>query len=204
MPSTILSMTLVIINIFTDTKLILIHVSDFHFGDNPFGYSEPGENREFSAKRFIGWLNYQIRRKRQFSPEVRERLFEKLGKMNWDYLIITGDLTTFSLEKEFSNARKSLEPLLNNGKVILTPGNHDRYVKSALNPDLLASYFNDCFPFRNNGSESDHLSIQNPGENIIIIELDMSVPRNIFSSRGKSKVNLRITKISCRINMPIK
>ena len=186
--------------------MILIHVSDFHFGDNLIGFRDLREKQKLFSKRYIGWLNHQVQRKHQFSPEIKTQVIKTLQKIDWDYLIITGDLATLSLEQEFSNARKNLEPLLKKGTVILTPGNHDRYVKEALKPDLLAAYFGDCFPFQDRNSESNNLSIQDLGDDVILAELDMSVPSCLISSRGKINVNLVTYQeiISNRFNQKLK
>ena len=59
--------------------------------------------------------------------------------MEWDHLVITGDLTQLSLEEEFELAHETLEPLLRRGeaRVTILPGNHDRYVAD---PETWAAY----------------------------------------------------------------
>ena len=101
----------------------IIHISDLHF------HTYPQNFRDWRSKRILGAANLLFRRKRQFPLQRAKRLVEQIQKMNWDHLVISGDLTQLALEKEFSRARKTLEPLLTDPeRVTVIPGNHDRYV----------------------------------------------------------------------------
>ena len=118
----------------------IIHISDLHF------HTYPQNFRDWKSKRILGAANLLFRRKRQFPLQRAKRLVEQIQKMNWDHLVISGDLTQLALEKGFSRARKTLEPLLTDPeRVTVIPGNHDRYVRQAVGTDLFTQYSGDFF-----------------------------------------------------------
>ena len=168
----------------------LIHISDIHFALDHMTVMDMIRFEGLISKRILGWINYRLNRRDQFSQATRLRLSDYLMQADWDYLVISGDLTILSLEEEFKAARKWIEPLIQKGTVILTPGNHDRYVPGALKPDLMRAYFPDCFPFSITGYESEEIHCLELSDQAVLIEIDMSVPRKLFSSRGRIKPDL--------------
>ena len=118
----------------------IIHISDLHF------HSYPKKLSEFNAKRILGATNLLFRRAREFPLNRAELLVKKIQKMEWDHLVISGDITQLSLEREFSLARKVLDPLLiKKDRVTVIPGNHDRYVNELSGKDLFTKYFGEFF-----------------------------------------------------------
>ncbi len=103
---------------------ILMHISDLHFHRLP---RQPGR---YFSKRALGALNLALRRQRQFPLERAQRLVERLLALEWQHLLISGDLTQLGTPEEFALAREVLAPLLARGseRVTVLPGNHDRYV----------------------------------------------------------------------------
>lgn len=90
---------------------------------------------------FTGYLNYFFRRKKFHPKELINVLFLKIQSLEYDLLIISGDLTNVSAENEFSEARKILSPVLDS-RAFMIPGNHDRYMESAILPvDLFDKNF---------------------------------------------------------------
>ena len=118
----------------------VIHISDLHF------HRFPRNPLQWFSKRGLGALNL-IRRRRLHPPDRARRLVEKLDGMDWDHLVVTGDLTQLALEEEFALARDALAPLLNRGseRVTVLPGNHDRYVREPAGRDFFRQYFGDYF-----------------------------------------------------------
>lgn len=118
----------------------LVHISDLHFHQFPKTW------RDWWSKRAFGTANLLLRRRTHY-PWIRAyNLVHDLRKKNWDHLVISGDITTLALESEFQLARQTLEPLLQDPqKVTIIPGNHDRYVASACQPDLFRNYFGEFF-----------------------------------------------------------
>jgi len=119
----------------------LVHVSDLHF------HRLPLHPRDWDAKRCLGALNLVLNRRRHFPPARAEALVRLLDGMDWEHLVITGDLTQLGLEAEFALARQVLAPLLARGpaRVTVLPGNHDRYGAAPGRRDLFAAYFGEFF-----------------------------------------------------------
>ncbi len=117
----------------------LIHISDPHF------HRVPRRPAQWFSKRGLGALNLILRRARLHPLERAERLVRRLDGMDWQHLVITGDVTQLALEEEFALARRVLEPLLARGaeRVTVLPGNHDRYV--AQPRDHFRAYFGEFF-----------------------------------------------------------
>ncbi len=112
----------------------IIHISDLHFPISiPIW--------KLRGKMISGYLNFKIRRESKYPPEAVRALFQKIKSLPYDLLIISGDITNLSHKNEFLESKKILHSLLNE-KAFLIPGNHDRYVVSALEPvDLFTSTF---------------------------------------------------------------
>lgn len=119
----------------------IAHISDLHFHRLP---RRPGQ---WFSKRGLGALNLIIRRARLYPLKRAEHLVRQLDKMDWQHLVITGDITQLALEEEFDLARGMLAPLLARGveKVTILPGNHDRYVSEPGGEDHFAAYFGEFF-----------------------------------------------------------
>jgi len=103
---------------------ILMHISDLHF------HRLPSQPARYLSKRALGALNLALWRRRAFPLERAQRLVERLLGLEWQHLLITGDLTQLGTPEEFALAREVLAPLLARGpeRVTVIPGNHDRYV----------------------------------------------------------------------------
>ncbi|MCG8338791.1 MAG: metallophosphoesterase [Proteobacteria bacterium] len=174
--------------------LTLIHVSDLHFVNEQSFINGLKENGKLITKRHLGWLNHKLRRQKYFNNDLKSVLIRRLLEMEWDYLIITGDITTLALESEFELARQALDPLINKGKVIFTTGNHDRYVKTRPVSNLLYKYFADCWPFNQTSFQDSHYSFLEISEFAVILELNMARPKSFYSSRGKLCKDLTVIK----------
>ncbi len=58
------------------------------------------------------------------------RLVERALESNADHVLLTGDLTALGDEVELGEARALLEPLISAGRLVVIPGNHDRYTEA--------------------------------------------------------------------------
>lgn len=105
--------------------LTLIHLSDLHVHRLAF------HPRHWGAKRALGSLNLIVQRRYQYPRERLRHLIARVDRMEWDYLVITGDIGQLGLAAEFEEARRELAPLLARGpeRVAILPGNHDHYVR---------------------------------------------------------------------------
>ncbi len=100
------------------------HLSDLHA--TPVRIADP---RELAGKRLLGWLSWQVRRRRVHHPDVLDALIEDLHRIAPDQVVVTGDLTNVACEQEFKAARGWLERIGGPETVSVVPGNHDAYVK---------------------------------------------------------------------------
>jgi 3',5'-cyclic AMP phosphodiesterase CpdA len=103
---------------------VLMHISDLHF------HRLPVRAATYLSKRALGALSLLLLRRRTFPPQRQRRLVERLLELDWQHLLITGDLTQLGTAQEMALARQVLAPLLARGaeRVTVIPGNHDRYV----------------------------------------------------------------------------
>ena len=155
----------------------IIHISDLHF------HTYPKNFRDWKSKRILGATNLLFRRKRQFPLQRAKKLVEQIQKMNWDHLVISGDLTQLALEKGFSRARKTLEPLLTDPeRVTVVPGNHDRYVSQTVGVDLFSKYFGEFF-----GKKEIH--VRELSSDWVIIGWDSAHPNDWLTAAGTVRRN---------------
>jgi 3',5'-cyclic AMP phosphodiesterase CpdA len=104
---------------------VLAHLSDLH--TTPLDLRSPAE---LMNKRVLGWLSWQVRRKRIHRGEVLESLLGDLHDRAPDHVVVTGDLTNVALESEVVAARGWLRKIGSPEAVTAIPGNHDAYVSS--------------------------------------------------------------------------
>lgn len=102
------------------------HISDLHFAKPSWKIDQ------FFSKRWIGNANYYLRRRSQFCCKNLQTLPLLFKQLNISKVLITGDLSTTSDEKEFLLAQAFIQRLEKEGfSVLLLPGNHDQYTKAA-------------------------------------------------------------------------
>ena len=100
----------------------LAHVSDLHLPFEP----QLSLAQRFSKRQLSAW---SWRRRRHLQrPEILEALAADLRAHAPDHVVITGDITNFSLPGEFRAAEAWLTALGDPSKLSLVPGNHDALV----------------------------------------------------------------------------
>ena len=105
----------------------ILHFSDIHIG--------LGVRRvplaDWPGKRLAGGANLLRGRGRRFSraAEKTRRMVQLRDDVHADFMLCTGDLTALATEAEFQAARMILEPLLDTGRFVVIPGNHDLYTR---------------------------------------------------------------------------
>lgn len=98
------------------------HVSDLHLPYEPvLAPAQRVSKRQLSA---WSWR----RRGHLQRPEIVEALARELQKAPLDHIVITGDITNFSLPGEFEQAARWLEALAPAERISIVPGNHDALV----------------------------------------------------------------------------
>ncbi len=104
-------------------EFILAHLSDIHLSPVP----RP-RLHDLIGKRFLGYLNWQQRRKAIHKRPVLDRLIADLKKQEPDHIAVTGDLVNLALPGEFDGVLDWLGSLGSPKHVTAIPGNHDAYV----------------------------------------------------------------------------
>ncbi|MGH6933518.1 MAG: metallophosphoesterase family protein [Dongiaceae bacterium] len=103
--------------------LTLVHISDPHLGPLP----RPSLS-ELLSKRILGFLSWQLRRRKIHEGPVLGVLAQDIAAVAPDHIAITGDLVNISLPGEFVSATAWLRRLGSPRDITVIPGNHDAYV----------------------------------------------------------------------------
>ncbi len=102
----------------------IAHLSDPHFTHFTLDPSQ------FLSKRWMGNWNYQLFRRRAYQTDHLWHLPEFLAALNVDFLFITGDFSSTSLDDEFDESKLFVERFNKAGiPTHVLPGNHDCYTK---------------------------------------------------------------------------
>jgi len=113
-----------------------------HFGD--LHTWKLGLARDFwYPKRILGTVNLVLRRRARFPSRYLAPVVETIASREADLVIFSGDLTTMSLESEFAEAARLLEPIREKwgDRFFCIPGNHDRYTPTSIRDGLYERYF---------------------------------------------------------------
>ncbi|WP_029006000.1 metallophosphoesterase family protein [Azorhizobium doebereinerae] len=162
---------------------VLAHLSDPHLGPIP-----EARLSELLGKRFFGMMNWIGARRRNFGASTLAPLMADLAAQAPDHIAVTGDLVNVSLPAEFDTGATFLASLGPPDRVTVIPGNHDAYVRSALqyhlerwapflagddtHPDTPLDV--DSFPF-----------VRRRGP-VAIIGVSTAIPTAVFLASGKA------------------
>jgi len=116
----------------------IAHISDLHFAHLTLSPTQ------FLSKRWVGNFNLLLNRGRKFSIRPLLELTQHFHQLGVEYVVVSGDLSTTALKKEFSAAREFLETLRAAGMgILLIPGNHDSYTSKAYRTQLFYRGFDE-------------------------------------------------------------
>ena len=155
----------------------IIHFSDIHAScwiDDP---------RAFLDKRFIGSLNFLLRRKAFHTWDYVRKAVKVIRNMAPDVVVCTGDLTTISGYNEFEKAKSVLLPLVEDQQIqfLYVPGNHDIYVQNA----KCLKYVEEIFFFFNRQKwHLNDLPVYYDFKSIRFLLLNQAIPGAIYDSSG--------------------
>ena len=159
----------------------IAHLSDLHFSSPSFNLMQ------FLSKRWLGNINLLFNRGQKYSNDRSSSLPALFNRLNVDYVLITGDLTTTSHPKEYAIAHHFVERLNQYGlTTFLIPGNHDHYTKRAERQRR----FYACFPSELHTLTSqfnlkDHgVTAYSLTKKWILIALDTTCATPLYSSNG--------------------
>jgi 3',5'-cyclic AMP phosphodiesterase CpdA len=99
------------------------HISDLHLSHEP----QLTWAQHFSKRQLSVW-SWRRRRAVQ-RPEILAALRDELRLQQPAHIVVTGDITNFSLPAEFSAAAEWLQTLAGADQISVVPGNHDALVK---------------------------------------------------------------------------
>ena len=158
----------------------LAHVSDPHLPPVPL----PGWG-ECNAKRCLGFLNWQRKRRWRHLAPVLERLIADLKKQAPDHIAVTGDLVNIGLPSEYKAAARWLRDLGPPQHVSVIPGNHDIYVPLDGEPGIERwhDYMADI-PERNGSSTTAFPYVRRLGH-VALVGLCSAVPTPPFNATGR-------------------
>jgi 3',5'-cyclic AMP phosphodiesterase CpdA len=105
----------------------LAHLSDPHLAPLP----APSWS-ELASKRLFGYLNWLRKRSRIHQRSTLDRVVADILAQSPDHIALTGDLVNIALPEEFTAARTWVADLGPPRRVSIVPGNHDAYVRAAL------------------------------------------------------------------------
>lgn len=100
----------------------LAHFSDVHLPSTS-GFTW----RYWNAKRVLGYLNWQRKRRYVHFADVADRLIADAHALRADHIVITGDLVNLGLPAEHEAALAWLHRVGTPDRVTVVPGNHDIY-----------------------------------------------------------------------------
>ncbi|WP_244606477.1 metallophosphoesterase family protein [Arsenicitalea aurantiaca] len=109
----------------------LAHISDIHLAPLP-----PVPLRALFSKRVTGYLNWRMNREKAMSGEGLTNLVRHMREHRPDVTAVTGDLTNLALDAEINTAYNWLQTVGDPRSVCVSPGNHDAYVRGALEKAL--------------------------------------------------------------------
>ncbi len=105
----------------------IAHLSDAHLSPAPFPSLQ-----EMRLKRFMGYVNWKRGRERLNDMGMLARLVADLRAHHPDHVAMTGDVVNIALAIEFKRAVAWMRTLGEPENVSFTPGNHDAYVRDAM------------------------------------------------------------------------
>lgn len=105
-------------------QITIAHLSDVHLA--PLAAFWPSY---WNAKRFLGFANWVVRRRKSHLRAVVDLLTLDLRHQMVDHIAVSGDLINIGLPQEYETALLWLHTLGPPNRVSVVPGNHDIYTR---------------------------------------------------------------------------
>lgn len=155
------------------------HLTDPHLPLTPADL-RPGAG--LINKRLSGALSWRFKRRSIHLPEILARTVSDILAHQPAHIVLTGDLVNISLPQEFRRAAAWLLTLGSPENVSLVPGNHDAYVKSAIDGETCpwAAYMQG-----DAGSGKLEFPYCRIRDGLAFIGLNTAVPTPMFSAAGR-------------------
>ena len=154
------------------TSLRIAHLSDPHFATITY------HPNQFLSKRWLGNCNLILFRNKIHRTRPLSQLPAFLSSLKVDFVAITGDLTTTSLDEEYAQAKVFVDSFSEHKMVTaVLPGNHDIYTKESERAKRFYHYF------PSPASESK-VEVKKIKEGFWWIGLHCAYASNLFLSNG--------------------
>ncbi len=156
----------------------IAHLSDAHLGPAPW----PGLG-EMRLKRVMGFVNWKRGRERLNDMAMLARLVADLRAQSPDHVAMTGDVVNIGLPAEFRRAAAWMHALGEPADVSFTPGNHDAYVRDAM--EGLAEAF---APWTSSDTDADgrnRFPFLRVRRDVALIGLSSGVPTGPLMATGR-------------------
>jgi 3',5'-cyclic AMP phosphodiesterase CpdA len=136
--------------------------------------------RELLSQRVLGYINWKRNRHLYHRRDMLDVLVADMQAQHPDHIAITGDLVNLALAAEFPRARRWIEVVGRPDEVSLVPGNHDAYVRGAL--ESFKQTFGDYMRSDDAATPGfPYLRIRDP---IALVGVSSSVPTAPFMATG--------------------
>jgi len=156
----------------------IAHLSDAHLSPAPFPAL-----REMRLKRFMGYVNWKRGRERINDMAMLAGLIADLRAQQPDHVAMTGDVVNIGLAAEFDRATLWMKTLGDPADVSFTPGNHDAYVRDAM--EGLARVFAPWTLGDSPAPASDRFPYLRVRDEIAVIGLSSAVPTAPLMASGR-------------------
>jgi 3',5'-cyclic AMP phosphodiesterase CpdA len=156
----------------------IAHLSDAHLSPAPFPHW-----KEMRLKRFMGYINWRRERVRLNDMGALARLVADMLGHKPDHIAMTGDVVNIALPIEFKRAVEWMKIFGDPNDVSFTPGNHDAYVRDAM--EGLARSFQPWTRGDGVAPGAEKFPYLRVRKNIAIIGLNSGVPTAPLLASGK-------------------
>jgi 3',5'-cyclic AMP phosphodiesterase CpdA len=158
----------------------LAHFSDVHYTLGPL--VNPRES--FRGKRIASFVSYVVGgRRERFArgPERIAALLEDVDRVGVDHALCTGDLTAASLDEEFAGIASLFgDRRARPDRFTVLPGNHDRYVPSAVIERHFERHFGSLCP----GAEGGFPFEKTLASGVRVVAIDAARPTTFADASG--------------------
>jgi 3',5'-cyclic AMP phosphodiesterase CpdA len=154
-----------------------------HFSDTHVLAIGNASLNQFLNKRITGAANLILNRARHYRTEVFEAVLDAISSQKADHVVCTGDLVNLALKAEFEKVRELLAKHFEPGALTIVPGNHDYYVKEAMELAHFEEMFRDYLPASEVAEQSyPFLKVL---DSVAIIGLCSAVEQPFFFAGGR-------------------
>lgn len=184
----------------------IAHISDLHFSKTSFNPAQ------FLSKRWIGNVNLLLFRRQMTEKGHLPKLREFLKQEKVDLVLVSGDLSSTSMQEEFEMAKGFIDSLASEKtSFLILPGNHDHYTKKAFQNQLFYQFFQNpsSHLFPEYSLKKDRLEVFKLNEQWQIITLDTTLATSLLSSQGmfseelENKLSQVLEKIPSHVSVMI-